>query len=65
MNKRTRQYTGLLSAIVCYYGVHEGAHLLYALSVGAFKKINFLGLGIQVDVFLAKSTLSGGINCLR
>ena len=28
MSKRTRQYIGILFAIVAYYIVHEGAHLL-------------------------------------
>ena len=45
MNKRIRQYIGLLSAVLMYYIIHEGAHLIYALSVGAFRKINFMGLG--------------------
>lgn len=51
MTKRIRQYIGLFAALVAYYFIHEGAHLLYALSVGAFKQINFMGLGIQIDVF--------------
>lgn len=54
MNKRTRQYIGLFSAILAYYVVHEGAHLLYALSIGAFKQINFLGMGVQIDVYADK-----------
>ncbi len=45
MSKRVRQYIGILAAVVAYYIVHEWAHLLYALSAGAFKKINFIGLG--------------------
>ena len=51
MSKRVRQYIGILAAVVAYYIVHEGAHLLYALSAGAFKKINFIGLGAYVDVY--------------
>ena len=51
MNKRTRQFIGLFSAIIAYYIIHEGAHLLYALSIGVFKQINFIGLGIQIDVY--------------
>ena len=42
MNKRARQYIGLLSAIVAYYLIHEGAHLIYAWFSGVFKQINFL-----------------------
>ena len=51
MSKRVRQYIGLFTAILVYYLIHEGAHLVYALSVGAFKQINFMGLGIQIDIY--------------
>ena len=43
-----RQYLGILSALVSYYAVHEGAHLAYACAIGVFEKIRFLGLGIQI-----------------
>ena len=48
MGKRTRQYLGLLAALVSYYVVHEGAHLIYACSIGVFERVRFLGLGIQI-----------------
>jgi len=65
MSKRTRQYIGILTALVAYYLVHEGAHLLYALLTGVFKKINFMGLGIQVDVCAERMTDTQlGIFCL-
>ena len=65
MNKLTRQYLGLLSAVAAYNILHEGAHLIYALSVGAFKRINFLGLGIQIDVYAEKMRdTQVGIFCL-
>lgn len=51
MNKKARQYLGLLCAVLAYYAVHEGAHLMYALSTGTFRQINLLELGIQVDVY--------------
>lgn len=50
MSKRTRQYLGLLTAVAAYYLIHEGAHLLYALCIGVFKEIHFMGLGIQIDI---------------
>ena len=50
MSKQTRQYLGLLSAVCIYYLIHEGAHLLYAVCNGVFKQINFMGLGMQVDI---------------
>lgn len=56
MNKRIRQYVGLLSALLSYYFIHEGAHLIYALCVGAFKKIIVMGLGVQIDVYADKMT---------
>jgi len=51
MSKRTRQYIGLLCAVAAYYIIHEGAHLIYALCNGVFKQINFMGLGIQIDIY--------------
>ena len=64
-NKQLRQYIGLFSAILSYYLFHEGAHLLYAIYIGVFKQINFMGLGIQVDVYFDKITSTEmGIFCL-
>lgn len=31
-------------------------HLLYALFIGVFKQINFMGLGIQIDVYANRMT---------
>lgn len=65
MNKRIRQYLGLLSAILAYYIIHEGAHLLYAIYIGVFKHIHFIGLGIQIDVYAEKMTSTQmGIFCI-
>ncbi len=65
MNKRARQYIGILAAVAAYYLVHEGAHLICALSMGVFKQINFLGLGIQIDVNNTIMTdMQMGIFCL-
>ena len=49
MNKSMRQYIGLFSAIIAYYVIHEGAHLVYALCIGVFKQINVIGLGSRVS----------------
>lgn len=49
--KRIRQYAGLVAAILAYYIIHEGAHFIYALSVGAFKQINFMGIGVQIGIY--------------
>ena len=65
MSKRTRQYIGILAALAAYYLVHEGAHLLYALLTGVFKRINFMGLGVQIDVYAEHMTnMQLGIFCL-
>ena len=65
MNKKIRQYLGLLSAVLVYYLVHEGAHLIYALSIGVFRQINFLGVGVQVDVYAQQmSNFQMGVFCL-
>ena len=65
MSKRMRQYIGILAALAAYYLVHEGAHLLYALFTGVFKQINFMGLGVQIDVCAERMTdMQLGIFCL-
>ena len=65
MSKRLRQYIGLASAILSYYVIHEGAHLIYALLTGTFKKINVMGMGMQIDVYAERMTETQlGIFCL-
>ena len=65
MSKRARRYIGILAAVVAYYLVHEGAHLLYALFTGVFRQIKFMRLGVQVDVFRERMTDTQlGIFCL-
>ena len=65
MSKRARQYIGLCLAILSYYIIHEGVHLIYALRLGVFKKVNFIGLGVQIDVFAEKMTENQlGIFCI-
>ena len=65
MNKRIRQYLGILAAVFTYYLIHEGAHLLMALHYGVFRQVNFLGLGIQIDVFTESMTdIQLGLFCL-
>ena len=60
-----QQYIGILAALAAYYLVHEGAHLLYALMNGVFQQINFMGLGVQVDVYAERMTdIQLGIFCL-
>ena len=65
MNKRYRQYAGLLSAVLAYYLIHEGAHLVSALCMGVFRGIRIMGLGVQIDVHAGRMTdVQMGIFCL-
>ena len=65
MSKRARQYMGILAAVIAYYLVHEGAHLLYALFTGVFRQVKLMGLGVQVDVFRERMTDAQlGVFCL-
>ena len=65
MNKKIRQYIGLLAAVASYYLIHEGAHLLYALAAGVFKTIHVMGLGIQIDIYREQMTnMQLGVFCL-
>lgn len=65
MSKRVRQYLGILAAVAVYYIIHEGAHLVTALCYGTFKSINFMGLGMQIDVYAERMTDTQlGIFCL-
>ena len=65
MYKRFRQYLGMLAAVISYYIIHEGAHLLTALYYGTFKKINFMGLGMQIDAYTERMTDTQlGLFCL-
>ena len=65
MSKRIRQYIGILSTVIAYYIVHEGAHLITAMYYGVFKGLNFMGLGMQIDVHAERMTDTQlGIFCL-
>ena len=65
MSKRFRQYTGILASVIAYYMIHEGAHLVTALYYGVFRKINIMGLGMQIDVYAERMTNTQlGIFCL-
>ena len=54
--KRTRQYVGIICALLAYYLIHEGAHLVSALCMGSFKSINLMALGVQIDIFRDQMT---------
>lgn len=48
MMKIGRKTLGVIVAVVCYYVVHEGAHLVFALCTGTFEKIVFMFPGMQI-----------------
>lgn len=51
MLKSIKQWSGILAAIISYYIVHEGTHLLLALFLGVFERIRFVGIwGIQIVI---------------
>ena len=57
MERNIRNYAGIFVAVVLYYIIHEGAHLLIALHYGVFKQINFVGLvGMQIDAYHEQMT---------
>ncbi len=65
MDKRIRQYVGIIAAIVTYYIVHEGAHLICACILGVYKHVYFKGIGVQVDIYREKMTDTElGVFCL-
>lgn len=43
-----RKWFSLITAIILYYVIHEGSHVIVAQFYGAFEKIRILGLGVQV-----------------
>lgn len=43
-----RKWLALIAAVLLYYVIHEGSHLIDALIYGVFQKIRILGLGVQV-----------------
>ena len=50
MQKKVRQYIALFFAVAAYYVLHEGAHLLCAVGMGAFETVRFMGIGVQVQI---------------
>lgn len=63
--KTIRQYLGILAAIVAYFLVHEGAHMIYALCIGVFKNVRFMGIGMQIEVMSElMSDTQIGVFCL-
>lgn len=63
--RNLRKWTALFIAVICYFLPHEGAYWIYARCIGTFKQINFIGTGIQVDIYRElMSDVQLGIFCL-
>lgn len=56
MKRNTRKWGALIASIILYFVIHEGAHFLYAVRIGAFKQVNFIGPGIQIAIFREQVT---------
>ncbi len=50
MSNNIRKWLGIAITIICYYFVHEGAHLIVALILGVFQEIRFMGIGMQIVI---------------
>ena len=48
LTTNSRKWFGVLVAILLYYILHEGAHLLAALCFDVFHQIRFMGIGVQI-----------------
>ena len=46
--KNLRKWLSLICAILLYYIIHEGSHVIVALLYGVFEEVKILGLGVQV-----------------
>lgn len=50
MKSNARKWLGLITAILCYYIVHEGTHAIAALFMGSNQRIKFMFPGMQIVV---------------
>ena len=50
MSQKARKLIGLLCAIILYYIIHEGAHLVASMIYGTFESIRIVGFGLGVQV---------------
>lgn len=48
ISNNSRKWLSLIIAILLYYIIHEGSHVIIAMLYGVFEKIRILGLGVQV-----------------
>ncbi len=56
LSSNSRKWISLILAIILYYIIHEGIHLIVALLYNVFQKIKIISLGVQVVVDLEALT---------
>lgn len=69
MSANLRKWTGVFLTVVCYYLVHEGAHLITALCMGTFERVKLVFPGVQVaadidamsELQVAAFSIAGGL----
>lgn len=70
MSANLRKWTGVFLTVVCYYLVHEGAHLITALCMGTFERVKLVFPGVQVaadidamsELQVAAFSIAGGLS---
>lgn len=63
--QNARKWLALICAIVLYYLIHEGSHVIVALLYGVFERIRILGVGVQVVANVERLTdFQTGIFCI-
>lgn len=58
MKRNLRKWCSLIVAVVLYYTVHEGAHLLVALILGTFERVRFAAWGLGMQIVVDSSAMS-------
>lgn len=65
VKRSARKWAALFLALGLYFVIHEGSHAIYALLIGGFKEVRFLGVGLQVDIYRESMTdFQLGMFCL-
>lgn len=64
MISNVRKWISLFIGIIFYYIIHEGSHVIVSLCLGAFEKIKFLGIGMQVVINDGLSDIGKFIFCI-
>ena len=58
MSQKLRKLISLVCAIIFYYVIHEGAHLVASLLYGTFESIRVVGYGLGVQIVANTAIMS-------